>query len=62
MLKAGYSTYYRANRQFIISLNAIKTIYIYGKNQLKIVVSPEPDEVILISKNKVSEFKKWLDR
>jgi len=55
-------TFYRANRQFIISLNAIKTIYIYGKNQLKIVVSPEPDEVILISKNKVSEFKKWLDR
>ncbi len=54
--------FYRANRQFIISLNCIKTIYIYGKNQLKIVVSPEPDEVILISKNKVSEFKKWLDR
>ena len=54
--------FYRANRQFIISLNCIKTIFIYGKNQLKIVVSPEPDEAILISKNKVSEFKKWLDR
>lgn len=54
--------FYRANRQFIISLNCIKTIYVYGKNQLKIVVSPEPEEAILISKNKVSEFKKWLDR
>ncbi len=54
--------FYRANRQFIISLNSIKTIYVYGKNQLKIVVSPEPDEAILISKNRVSEFKKWLDR
>jgi DNA-binding LytR/AlgR family response regulator len=54
--------FYRANRQFIISLNCIKTIYIYGKNQLKIVVSPEPDEAVLISKNKVSEFKRWLDR
>jgi len=54
--------FYRANRQFIISLNCIETIYLYGKNQLKIVVSPESDEAILISKNKVSEFKKWLDR
>jgi len=54
--------FYRANRQFIISLNCIETIYIYGKNQLKIVVSPEPEETILISKNRVSDFKKWLDR
>ncbi|RZK68125.1 MAG: LytTR family transcriptional regulator [Pedobacter sp.] len=54
--------FYRANRQFIISLQCIKTIYLYGKNQLKIVIKPEPDEAILISKNKVSEFKKWLDR
>lgn len=54
--------FYRVNRQFIISINAIKTIYIYGKNQLKLIAGPQSDDMILISKNKVAEFKKWLDR
>ncbi|MGQ7855984.1 LytTR family transcriptional regulator DNA-binding domain-containing protein [Pedobacter sp. WC2501] len=52
--------FYLANRQFIISHNAIKTIYNDGKNQLKIVVSPEPDEVILISKTRCRNLKNGL--
>ncbi|WP_106916636.1 LytTR family transcriptional regulator [Chryseobacterium aurantiacum] len=54
--------FYRANRQFIINVKAINNILVYGKNQLKLVVKPESDEVILISKNRVSEFKKWLEQ
>lgn len=54
--------FYRANRQFIINMKAIKNILIFGKNQLKLVTSPESDEVILISKNKAAEFKKWLEQ
>ncbi|WP_394332191.1 LytTR family transcriptional regulator DNA-binding domain-containing protein [Epilithonimonas hungarica] len=54
--------FYRANRQFIINIKAIKSILIYRKNQLKIVIEPEPEEDIIISKNKVSGFKKWLEQ
>lgn len=54
--------FYRVNRQLIVNINAIKTIYIYGKNQLKLIAYPKFDEDILISKNKVAAFKKWLDR
>lgn len=54
--------FYRANRQFIINVKAINNILVYGKNQLKLVVNPESDEIILISKNKVAEFKKWLEQ
>ncbi|GAA5098096.1 hypothetical protein GCM10023210_33900 [Chryseobacterium ginsengisoli] len=54
--------FYRANRQFIINVKAINNILVYGKNQLKIVTKPESDEIILISKNKVAEFKKWLEQ
>lgn len=54
--------FYRANRQFIINVKAITTILIYGKNQLKLTVKPEHTETILISKNKVAEFKKWLEQ
>lgn len=54
--------FYRANRQCIINVKAINNILVFGKNQLKLVVKPESDEVILISKNKVAEFKKWLEQ
>lgn len=55
--------FYRANRQFIINVKAINNILVYGKNQLKLVVKPEKSgETILISKNKVAEFKKWLEQ
>lgn len=54
--------FYRVNRQLIINISAIKTIYIYGKNQLKLLVDPIFDQDVLISKNKVAAFKKWLDR
>ncbi|WP_214225444.1 LytTR family DNA-binding domain-containing protein [Pedobacter sp. B4-66] len=54
--------FYRANRQFIVSLKAIATIYIYGKNQLKLITTPKSPTEVIISKNKVASFKQWLDR
>ncbi|MCK0160514.1 LytTR family transcriptional regulator [Allomuricauda sp. F6463D] len=55
------SQFFRANRQFILSINAIHKILRYGNNQLKIEVVPESDINIIVSKNKASEFKKWLN-
>ncbi|AKD54359.1 LytTR family transcriptional regulator [Spirosoma radiotolerans] len=54
--------FFRANRQFLISIRAIEKIFLYGKHQLKIAISPQPPEAILISKNKAAEFKQWLNR
>jgi DNA-binding LytR/AlgR family response regulator len=54
--------FYRANRQFIVNINAIQNIWIYGRNQLRIETRPKCQEPIIISKNKVAEFKKWLDK
>lgn len=54
--------FFRVNRQFIVNIQAIKSIIRYGKNQLKLVTEPVTQDIILISKNKVSEFKEWLDR
>lgn len=52
----------RVNRQCIVNVNAIKTILLYGKNQLEVITHPATPKEIIISKNKVSEFKNWLDR
>ncbi len=54
------SLFFRANRQFIISITAIKKIIKYGNSQLKIVVNDANAEII-ISKNKASEFRQWLN-
>ncbi len=54
--------FFRANRQYIIAITAIDKILQYGKNQLKIILKSETNDSIIISKNKASEFKKWLNR
>ncbi|MGG5507590.1 MULTISPECIES: LytTR family DNA-binding domain-containing protein [unclassified Myroides] len=54
--------FFRANRQYIININAIENIWVYGRNQLRIETKPKCTDPIIISKNKVSEFKKWLDQ
>ena len=53
--------FFRANRQFIISISAIDKIIKYGKSQLKILLQSETSEEIIISKNKAAEFKQWLN-
>ena len=53
--------FYRANRQFIIAISAIEKIIKYGNNQLKILVNPNSELDIIISKNKAAEFKQWLN-
>lgn len=53
--------FFRANRQFVLSAKGIDEILRYGNNQLKIKTTPTSNNSIIISKNKASEFKKWLD-
>ncbi|WP_299014019.1 LytTR family DNA-binding domain-containing protein [uncultured Polaribacter sp.] len=53
--------FFRANRQFIISITAIDKIIKYGNSQLKIVLQAKTSEEIIISKNKAAEFKQWLN-
>ncbi len=55
------SLFFRANRQFIISITAIDKIIKYGNSQLKILVQSNNEVEIIISKNKAAEFKQWLN-
>jgi DNA-binding LytR/AlgR family response regulator len=53
--------FFRANRQYILSVKGIDEILKYGNNQLKINTDPSIESGIIISKNKASEFKRWLN-
>lgn len=53
--------FFRANRQFIISIAAIDKIIKYGNSQLKILLQSKTSDEIIISKNKAAEFRQWLN-
>lgn len=55
------SYFFRANRQFIIAISSISKIVKYGNNQLKIIVKPNSEANIIISKNRAAQFKHWLN-
>jgi two-component system LytT family response regulator len=53
------NTFFRANRQFIISRKAIKDIDLWFNNRLSLNLKIPVPEKILISKARISEFKNW---
>ena len=52
----------RANRQFIINIDAIHKIHPWFKGRLKLELSPLQSADLVISSEKTREFKEWLDR
>ncbi len=57
--RLDHSIFFRANRQYILSVKGIDEILRYGNSQLKI--KTQPSDSVIISKNRVSDFKKWLE-
>ena len=51
--------FFRANRQFIISRNAVKDMSIWFGNKLAVNLSVPVPEKIIVSKARVGEFKTW---
>jgi len=53
------SLFFRANRQFIVSHKSIKDISSWFDNRLSIGLCVPTPENIIISRNKVAEFRNW---
>lgn len=51
--------FFRANRQFIISRNAVKDMSVWFGNKLAVNLSVPVPEKIIVSKARVGEFKTW---
>jgi DNA-binding LytR/AlgR family response regulator len=54
--------YFRANRQYILSANTIQRIHTYGNQKLKVIIKPDYDKDIIISKLRATALKKWMNR
>jgi two-component system LytT family response regulator len=53
--------FYRANRQYIVSRRSIKAVELFFKRKLILRLIPVTEDDVLISKTKVTEFKKWFE-
>ncbi len=53
--------FYRLNRRLLIHFESIQDMQVYSKSRLKISLNPKLDEDIIVSTEKTSGFKKWLE-
>jgi DNA-binding LytR/AlgR family response regulator len=55
--------FFRINRNCLISIDAISDITGYSTNRLKIKLNNlKPIDDLIVSRDKVAEFKKWIDK
>lgn len=52
--------FFRLNRQYITSLNAIHSIHPYFNGRLKLQLEPETEEDIIVSRDKAKAFRYWM--
>ncbi|MCC9071325.1 LytTR family DNA-binding domain-containing protein [Flavobacterium sp. F-65] len=52
--------FYRVSRKFIVPLPAIKEIVLYSNSRLKIILPTYKEEEVIVSREKVSDFKNWI--
>ncbi|MCB9081264.1 MAG: response regulator transcription factor [Lewinellaceae bacterium] len=53
--------FFRINRQVIIHLEAIQKIHAYFNGRLKLELMPNPDFEVILSRERVPDFRRWLD-
>lgn len=54
--------FFRANRSYIVTVNSIAKISKYFNSRLHLKLVPQPEDTVLISRVKVPEFLKWMDK
>jgi two-component system response regulator LytT len=52
--------FYRISRKFIIPLKAIKEIVVYSNSRLKIILPTYKEDEVIVSREKVLDFKNWI--
>lgn len=56
------AVFFRLNRKYLSRVDAVEEVLSYSNSRLKVKLKNSSDHDILISREKVGEFKDWLDR
>jgi two-component system response regulator LytT len=54
--------FFQINRKMIVNISCVKKINSWFNSRLKLEVSPNIEDDIIISRERVSSFKQWLDK
>jgi DNA-binding LytR/AlgR family response regulator len=54
--------YFRINRKYLIQIDSISDISVFSNSRLKLKLKNCSDDDVIVSREKVQDFKKWLDR
>jgi len=54
--------FFRVNRQFIVNIASIENMYSLSKSRIKIELNPKPDNEVVVSFGKMSDFRNWLNK
>ncbi len=52
--------FFRVSRKFIVPLQAIKEIQVYTNSRLKVILPTYKEDEVIVSREKVQDFKTWL--
>jgi two-component system, LytTR family, response regulator len=55
------AVFFRVNRTYIVNIHCIHDVVMYSNSRLKIATQPAWDKEIIVSREKVGEFKDWFD-
>lgn len=53
-------SFFRINRQFIVSISAIDQMHVYSKSRVKLILKPVCKEETIVSTERSPHFKKWI--
>lgn len=54
--------FFRISRQFILEVKSIAQIHTYFNGKLKVDLRPSTDKEVMVSRERVSDFKDWMGR
>lgn len=54
--------FFQINRKMIININSVKKINSWFNSRIKLELTPSTEEDIIVSRERVSSFKQWLDK
>ena len=53
--------FFRVNRTFVVYINSIKDIIAYSNSRLKLILNSYNETEIIVSRERVKDFKKWIN-
>ncbi|MDC8002724.1 LytTR family DNA-binding domain-containing protein [Aureisphaera galaxeae] len=53
--------FFRINRKFMVSVQAVQEIHTYFNSRLLLKLQPKEEEQVIVSRERTSNFKRWLD-